>query len=283
MFVTLFVGVLDLPTGRLHYCNAGHDAPLLVGAGVGELPCDANIPVGFMPSWKYTLQEAKIFTGTTILLFTDGLTEAMDSDKELFRMERVNEVASKALAQQQQEPRQLIAQMTEAVHEFVGDAEQSDDLTMMAIQYIKQQSDVKMRKRIVLPNDTQEVPKLNAFVEEVCQTFGFDDMANMQIKVAVEEAVVNVMKYAYPPGMHGDVTIEAASNDVRLKFTIIDSGAPFDPTVQSEVDTTLAAKDRKIGGLGIHIMRQNMDSINYERIDNLNVLTLRKKINNLSK
>ena len=283
MFVTLFVGVLDLPTGRLHYCNAGHDAPLLVGAGVGELPCDANIPVGFMPSWKYTLQEAKIFTGTTILLFTDGLTEAMDSDKELFRMERVNEVASKALAQQQQEPRQLIAQMTEAVHEFVGDAEQSDDLTMMAIQYIKQQSDVKMRKRIVLPNDTQEVPKLNAFVEEVCQTVGFDDMANMQIKVAVEEAVVNVMKYAYPPGMHGDVTIEAASNDVRLKFTIIDSGAPFDPTVQSEVDTTLAAKDRKIGGLGIHIMRQNMDSINYERIDNLNVLTLRKKINNLSK
>ena len=283
MFVTLFVGVLDLPTGRLHYCNAGHDAPLLVGAGVGELPCDANIPVGFMPSWKYTLQEAKIFTGTTILLFTDGLTEAMDSDKELFRMERVNEVASKALAQQQQEPRQLIAQMTEAVHEFVGDAEQSDDLTMMAIQYIKQQSDVKMRKRIVLPNDTQEVPKLNAFVEEVCQTVGFDDMANMQIKVAVEEAVVNVMKYAYPPGMHGDVTIEAASNDVRLKFTIIDSGTPFDPTVQSEVDTTLAAKDRKIGGLGIHIMRQNMDSINYERIDNLNVLTLRKKINNLSK
>ena len=283
MFVTLFVGVLDLPTGRLHYCNAGHDAPLLVGAGVGELPCDANIPVGFMPSWKYTLQEAKIFTGTTILLFTDGLTEAMDSDKELFRMERVNEVASKALAQQQQEPRQLIAQMTEAVHEFVGDAEQSDDLTMMAIQYIKQQSDVKMRKRIVLPNDTQEVPKLNAFVEEVCQTVGFDDMANMQIKVAVEEAVVNVMKYAYPPGMHGDVTIEAASNDVRLKFTIIDCGAPFDPTVQSEVDTTLAAKDRKIGGLGIHIMRQNMDSINYERIDNLNVLTLRKKINNLSK
>ena len=283
MFVTLFVGVLDLPTGRLHYCNAGHDAPLLVGAGVGELPCDANIPVGFMPSWKYTLQEAKIFTGTTILLFTDGLTEAMDSDKELFRMERVNEVASKALALQQQEPRQLIAQMTEAVHEFVGDAEQSDDLTMMAIQYIKQQSDVKMRKRIVLPNNTQEVPKLNAFVEEVCQTVGFDDMANMQIKVAVEEAVVNVMKYAYPPGMHGDVTIEAASNDVRLKFTIIDSGAPFDPTVQSEVDTTLAAKDRKIGGLGIHIMRQNMDSINYERIDNLNVLTLRKKINNLSK
>ena len=272
MFVTLFVGVLDLPTGRLHYCNAGHDAPLLVGAGVGELPCDPNIPVGFRPRWKYSLQEAQIFTGTT------GLTEAMDANKDQFQMERVNDVASRALATQQQEPTQLIAQMTEAVHQFVGDAEQSDDLTMMAIQYIKQQSDIQMRKTIVLPNDTQEVPRLNAFVEEVCQTVGFDDMVTMEIKLAVEEAVVNVMTYAYAPGQSGDVTVEAALNNVRMKFTIIDSGKPFDPTVQAEVDTTLSAKQRNIGGLGIHIIRQNMDSINYERIDGHNVLTLRKKI-----
>ena len=278
MFVTLFVGVLDLPTGRLYYCNAGHDAPLLVGAGVGELPCDTNIPVGFKPSWKYSLQEAQIFTGTTIFLFTDGLTEAVGGNKTMFQMERVNEVAAQALSRGQQDPRQLISLMTDAVHQFVGDAEQSDDLTMMAIQYIKQQSDVRMRKSIVLPNDTQEVPRLNAFVEEVCQSVGFDEMVTMQVKVAVEEAVVNVMKYAYPPGQHGDVTIEAASNDVRLKFTIIDSGKPFDPTVHAEVDTTLSAKQRNIGGLGIHIMRQNMDSINYERMDNLNVLTLRKKV-----
>ena len=278
MFVTLFVGVLDLPTGRLRYCNAGHDAPLLVGAGVGELPCDSNIPVGFMPTWKYSLQETQVFTGTTIFLFTDGLTEAMDAQYEQFRMERVNDVANSALAQQQQEPRQLISQMTEAVHQFVGDAEQSDDLTMMAIQYIKQQRDVQMRKSIVLTNDTKEVPQLNTFVEEVCQTVGFDQTVTMQVKVAVEEAVVNVMKYAYPSGQSGDVTIEAASNDVRLKFTIIDSGKPFDPTVQAEVDTTLSAKQRNIGGLGIHIIRQNMDSINYERMDHLNVLTLRKKI-----
>ena len=279
MFVTLFVGVLDLPTGRLHYCNAGHDAPLLIGAGIGELPCDSNIPVGFMPQWKFSLQEAQIFTGTTIFLFTDGLTEAMDIDKAQFQMERVNEVAARALDNRQHEPRQLIEQMTDAVHQFVGDAEQSDDLTMMAIQYIWQHNDARMRKSITLPNDIQEVPQLNAFVEEACQTVGLDEIDTMKIKVAVEEAVVNVMKYAYPTGVRGDVTIEAASNDVRLKFTIIDSGKPFDPTVQSAVDTSLSAQERKIGGLGIHIMRQNMDSINYERLDNRNVLTLRKKLN----
>lgn len=280
MFVTLFVGVLDLPTGRLHYCNAGHDAPLLIGVGVGTLPCDSNIPVGFMPKWKYTLQEAQIFTGTTIFLFTDGLTEAMDANKAQFQMQRVNDVATQALAQQQQEPRLFISLMTDAVHQFVGDSEQSDDLTMMAIQYIKQQRDVRMRKSIVLSNDTQEVPRLTAFIDDVCKTVGFDPMVAMQIKIAIEEAVVNVMNYAYPVGTRGDVTIEAISNDVRLKFTIIDSGKAFDPTVQADVDTTLSAKERPIGGLGIHIVRQIMDSINYERMNNLNVLTLRKTITN---
>ena len=137
MFVTLFVGVLDLPSGRLFYCNAGHNAPLLIGAGVGELTCDSNIPVGFMPKWKYSLQEAQIPTGYTIFLFTDGLTEAMNANDEQFQTERVNNVAAQALANGQQEPRQLIARMTEAVHQYVGDAEQSDDLTMMAIHYIK--------------------------------------------------------------------------------------------------------------------------------------------------
>ena len=278
MFVTLFVGVLDLPTGRLRYCNAGHDAPLIVGTAVDELPCDPNIPVGVIPMWKYTLQETSVPPGTTILLFTDGLTEAMDAQYEQFQMDRVNEVAARALADGQQEPRQLIGQMTEAVHQFVGDAEQSDDLTMMAIQYIKQQRDVRMSRNIVLTNDLQEVPRLNDFVEEVCQDVGFDDAVTTQVKAAVKEAVVNVMEYAYPPGESGDVSIEAAANDVRLKITIIDSGKPFDPTVQANIDTTLTATEHNASGMGIHIMRQNMDSINYERVDSRNVLTLRKKI-----
>ena len=91
-----------------------------------------------MPNWEYSLQQAQIYTGTTIFLFTDGLTEAMNAEYEQFRIERVTDVATRALEKQQQEPRQLINLMTEAVHQFVGDAEQSDDLTMMGIQFIKQ-------------------------------------------------------------------------------------------------------------------------------------------------
>ena len=278
MFVTFFVGVLDLPTGRLRYCNAGHDAPLLIGTGVDTLPVESNIPVAVMPKWKFQAQEAQIFTGTTIFLYTDGLTEAENANHGQFKMERVTEVATQALAAQEQAPKLIIKQMSEAVHLFVGDAQQSDDLTMLAIQYIKQQRDEKLQRSIVLSNDIQEMPILATFVDEVCEVMGFDANVTMQMNLAIEEAVVNVMNYAYPSGTRGNIHIEAQSNDVRLKFTITDSGTPFDPTAKAEVDTTLSTEERPIGGLGIHLVRQIMDSINYERVDGRNVLTLRKKL-----
>lgn len=277
MFVTLFVGVLDLRMGHLYYCNAGHDAPLLIGAGVGFLTCNANIPVGFHPSWQYTLQETQIFTGTTIFLFTDGLTEAMNATKEQFRMESVNDMAIKAHAEHQQEPHQLIDLMTEAVGQFVGDAEQSDDLTMMAIQYIKKHNS------IVLPNDTQEVPRLNTFVSDMCNSLDAPLDVTAQVQLAVEEAVVNVMDYAYPAGTRGELTVEVQADDEQLQFIIRDTGIPFDPTTTPEIDTTLSAKDRPIGGLGIHLVRQIMDDVQYRRIGEFNVLTLIKKYQKVKK
>ena len=274
MFVTLFVGVLDLPTGRLRYCNAGHDAPLLIGSQTELLACDSNIPVGVMPDWKFTSQEAQIVPQTTIFLYTDGLTEAENIEQKLFGGQRMMDTAKTA----QRTPRELIERMTEAVHEYVGEAEQNDDLTMLAIQYTKKQLDVRFQRSITLPNDVNEVPRLAEFVDSVCEAMNFDMGTTMKMNLAIEEAVVNVMNYAYPAGTKGEVNIEAQANDVRLKFVITDNGMPFDPTAKKEVDTTLSAEERSIGGLGIHLVRQIMDSINYERIGGTNVLTLRKKL-----
>ena len=136
----------------------------------------------------------------------------------------------------------------------------------------------KFQQSISLPNDVQEVPQLNEFVDGVCEAVGLDMSTTMKLNLAIEEAVVNVMNYAYPPDTQGEVRIEAVANDDQLKFQVIDSGAFFDPTKKGEVDIALSAEERSIGGLGIHLVRQIMDSISYERVDGTNVLTLIKKL-----
>jgi sigma-B regulation protein RsbU (phosphoserine phosphatase) len=134
MFVTLFIGVLDLATGHLNYSNAGHNAPLLVNNGeVNVLLCDPNIPVGVMNEWKYTVQHIQLTSGASIFLYTDGLNEAEDISHHQFGMERVKQVAKVSLNQ----PQSLIGAMTSSVQLFVGDAEQSDDMTMLTVQYTK--------------------------------------------------------------------------------------------------------------------------------------------------
>ena len=130
MFVTLFVGVLDLQTGRLRYCNAGHDMPYVEAT---HLPCDSNLPVGLMPDMKYSVQEAMIAPGKILFLYTDGLTEAENGKQKQFGMQRITDVITAF----EGSPQQLIETMTDAVHAFVGDTEQSDDLTMLAFRYKK--------------------------------------------------------------------------------------------------------------------------------------------------
>ena len=278
MFVTFWVGVLDLPTGRLRYCNAGHCAPVLIGSGMGELPIIPNVPLGIMQGYKFEAQEATICYGTTIFLYTDGLTEATNSSDELFDDHRMIAVAQQLYDGKNYDPLYVVETMEQAVKEFVGGAEQSDDLTMMAVQYRKEQKHIRMQHSITLKNDIEQVPQLADFVDMVCEELDFDPSLAIQMNLAIEEAVVNVMSYAYPAGVLGNVNIEAQANEERLKFTITDNGIPFDPTAKAEVDTTLSAEDRPIGGLGIHLVRQLMDSINYERIDGKNILTLRKKL-----
>ena len=139
MFVTLFVGVLDLATGLLHYCNAGHEAPYLQ---TELLPCDSNLPIGVASGLKYSEQSVVITPGMTLFLYTDGLTEAENAHRELFGKQRIDQViaASNVLPKQSSpdrslSPKELIETMTAAVHQFVGDTEQSDDLTMLAFKY----------------------------------------------------------------------------------------------------------------------------------------------------
>ena len=274
MFVTFFIGVLDLPTGRLRYCNAGHDKPILIVDGeLRPEDCKPNLPLGVFDDVKYDVHEIQIPAASTLFLYTDGLTEAMRGHTQ-FGLDRLMAV----LQSGSETPQALLQKVTDAVTKFVEGAEQSDDLTMLAVHYTPKVEEDILSETLILKNDSRQVGHLSSFVKDVLARLPLPPKQAGEIRLAVEEAVVNVMEYAYPVGTEGNVTVEVKSDGRQVKFVISDTGVAFDPTKRSDADTTLSAEDRPIGGLGILLVRKLMDSINYERVDGKNILTLRKTI-----
>ena len=266
MFMTLFLGVLDCKTGELEYCNAGHNAPMIRTKGewkmIEVLP---NLPLGIVPDFEYQAQRTHMDYNDMLFLYTDGLTEAENTEHEQFGEQRMQDGLSD-IGDRLVGPREIVAEMKRRVETFVDGAEQSDDLTMLCVRY--------QTPALIMRNDIQQIPTLAEWIEGL----GIPDELNMPINLALEEIVSNVMLYAYP-GTHGQVIVEYIKvNDERIIFTVSDTGIAFDPTKKEEVDTTLSAEERPIGGLGIHLVRQLMDEVHYERIDDKNVLTLIKNI-----
>lgn len=276
MFVTFFIGVLDLPTGLMRYCNAGHNPPLIKkGDSVEPLPAKANLPLGVMDNMDYLLQQVIIDPETTIVLYTDGLTEAKNLESKQFGFDNTIEAVKEC---HDNTSEQLVRFLTQKVNVFVGDAEPSDDLTLLAIRYTPKEETWTLSRSITLDNDVAQVVELNRFVQSVTDDLQLNKSLSHNIKLAVEEVAVNIMDYAYIADIKGQLKVEAMATDKRLKFIFTDSGRPFDPTSVSRADTTLTVEDRPIGGLGILLVRNLMDSINYERIDGQNVLRIEKRI-----
>ncbi len=277
-FVTMFIGVLDLPTGNLRYCDAGHDCPFVIENGKVRIEkCNPHLPLGVFADTKFEIQEMVLAYDSTVFLYTDGLTEARKGPKQFFGIERVEAVLGKC-ADEHLPPRQMLERITEEVHLYVGGAEQSDDLTMLAIHYTPQQYESKLTEVLSIKNDIHEVSRLNAFQKSFYEKLNLEKSLSRRLQLSVEETVVNVIEYAYPLGMRGDITVKMMWNGKSLKIVVVDAGVMFDPTLVETPDTSLMAEERRVGGLGIHLVRKLMDSVNYEREDGKNILTLVKTI-----
>lgn len=133
-------------------------------------------------------------------------------------------------------------------------------------------------KHLTLPNDIETIPQLNAFIDGFCEEQGIAMDIAIRLNLAIEEAVVNVMNYAYPKGTVGYVDIDMEADEENVTVILSDKGIPFDPTKKEKVDTTLSAEERPIGGLGIHLVREIMDTVDYAYTDHKNILTLKKTL-----
>lgn len=267
MFVTFICCVLDLKSGKMQYCNAGHNAPLILTDKMSELPVNPNLPLGVLRYWEYTVQDVTLHYDDAIFLYTDGITEAENPNHELFGIERLKHTLSGRKAAQAH-----LDNVKRAVAGFVKEAPQSDDLTMLFFHYLN--DSIQGSREITLENNINEIHKLEKFISKVADDAQLTESAKSCLNLAMEEAVTNAILYSGSPTV--EVTAQTGKDDIT--FTITDSGKPFDPTAVPDVDINKDALERPIGGLGIHLYMKIMDSVTYERRDNRNILTLTKKI-----
>ena len=135
-----------------------------------------------------------------------------------------------------------------------------------------------MEKSIILANDISEISRLNRFVEEIRDDFSLSPEVAFNLNLVLEEAVVNIINYAYPKEEHERIYLSAKLNEGSIVLVLTDTGKEFDLTMTPDVDITLSADEREIGGLGIFLIRQIMNEVKYERIEGKNVLTLEKRL-----
>ena len=275
MFVTFFCGVLDMDTGVLKYCNAGHNPPMILTNEITELKVEPNLPLGILPGMEYKEQQCKMHHDDALFLYTDGLSEAENSTHQQFGLDRIKE----ALRGFKNSDAHL-SNIQNTVNAFVGDAPQSDDLTMLFIHYLGEARRKACRGvyNITLDNNVSQISRLAGFIEEIAGENSLDSGLAMSLNLALEEAVTNVVLYAYPQGTAGTVDVSAKAHGGKLTFTLSDSGTPFDPTQVPDADTNAPLEERRIGGLGIHLVRNIMDSVKYEYSEGKNILTMIKNI-----
>ncbi len=283
IFVTAFIGVLDLKTHHLTYCNAAHNAPAVLTAQ-GKchlLEVDTNLPIGIQDHYNYEDQQLPFPENTSLLLYTDGLTEAMyiadDGSRKLFGDNRVLHDLEKNKAASSIE---VVDYLKQHVTVFADGTEQGDDLTLMFLRHgTSQKYASHAPRRIIMKNEMSEVSRMRGFFFSVCREHDIDEETAKSLNLAIEEWVANVINYAYPKGTRGHVELTAEISGGLLTLVIKDHGIPFDPTGYDDIDVEAELDDRPIGGLGIYLVKTIMDTMAYRRTpDGYNVLTLTKKL-----
>ena len=268
-FVTLIIGKLNLDTGKLTICNAGHNAPFIVerNGNVRPLELKTNIPVGVFPQYHYKADHLRL--KNKLILYTDGVTEAESAQREMYGMDNLHNIIRSIAERPISE---LVDGIVEDGSRFTSGAEQRDDIAILGIELV--QTHAIMEKTLTLPNNLGAVDKVTAMVEEVGELVRLSPGEVSRLTLALEEAVVNVVSYAYPKDARETFTLYVKATDTDLVFTLVDHGSPFDPTVVPDPDVTADAFERPIGGLGIMIVKKCMSSVIYERDENENRLLM---------
>ena len=279
MFITIWLGVLNLETGILTACSAGHEYPILKDPdGDFKMIKDQHsFVVGGLAGQKYREYTLQMDQGSKLFLYTDGVPEATNIREELFGMERTLRALNDA---KEEAPDAIIRRVDRSVEYFVGEASPFDDMTMMCIEYkAKRKGGGSVMKELTVDAVGENLAAVTEFVDAELEALDCPLKTQFKIDVAVDELFTNVAQYAYVPDT-GKVTVQfgVEENPTTAVITFIDRGKPFNPMLAKEPDVTLDVKNRAIGGLGIFMVKKSMDEMSYEYKDGQNIVRVKKAL-----
>lgn len=265
MFITAWIGRLDLRTGTLTYVNAGHNPPLLCrrGGKFEYLRSKPNFVLAGMDITRYQLNELQLEPGDALYLYTDGVTEAADVQNTLFGEERLETLLSDAGGKPAKE---ICGAVAESLHDFVGQAAQSDDITMLCVKM----NAIEGIDSVKTHPDEASYTVVQEFLTDRLGNAGVPARTQSRIQIVNDEIWSNIVHYS--GAEEASLKLRREGDTLLLDYT--DDGVPYDPTAAEEPDVTLALEDRPTGGLGLHMVRKMTVSMTYERAEGQNRLTL---------
>ena len=275
LFVTVWLGILEISTGKVTASNAGHEYPAIrhVGGTYELIKTKQSPAVATMEGLKFRQNEFTLNPGDNLFIYTDGVAEATNAQEELYGTDRMLEALNSTKNFSASE---ILTSMKHDVDNFTGEAPQFDDITMLCLRYF---GGINFVKELTIEADVNNLEKVLAFVDEQLEVHDCSPKIQMQIDVAVEELFVNIAHYAYNPEIGAaTVRVEIQPEPLAVLITFIDNGVPYDPLAKEDPDITLSAEERQIGGLGIYMVKKSMDDITYEYKDGKNILSIKKEL-----
>ncbi len=283
MFVTVFLAFVNVKTGEMIFTNAGHNQPYIKRAeGNIERIDEFHGPViGAMPGTTYGEGKISIGNGDTVFIYTDGVTESMNPAEELYTKKRLEDHLS---TRDFESVEDIIHSTLDSVKKHQGKREQSDDITLLAVKLLGEvRKEEAQRVELTVHNRLEDIESVQNAFTAFSREYGIDIDTNRKMAIVFDELLSNIISYAYIDDETHNIDVIAELVGDRLTVTITDDGIPFNPLKSESPDTRISLEEREIDGLGIHLVRNIMDKVFYQRITNRNEVTLRKYLTNSSK
>ena len=275
MFVTSFLAILDIKTGVFVYTNAGHNPPFIIRSdqSIEKLEERHGIPIGIQEDNLYKESRLELNSGDTLFLYTDGVTEAMNPQKELFGEERLASLCSKSAHRSAEE---LIHTVVGEVRTFEEGAEQSDDVSVLALQYLgAPEPESRQTLTVSIANRLEEIATVVQRLAEFAQRFHIPKPSVQRVNVVLDELLNNVISYGFRDQAEHHIDLQLELYSDRLRLTLKDDGIPFNPFAKTESKTE-ENKSEDYGGRGIFLVRNLMNKVGYQRQEGKNVVSMVK-------